>query len=75
VAEPEPNLNGYTNSLYTEIGSEWQHHPADADADKSEPKLNRHSARGRGVEQMKLQRDVVFVPKDEAAGTGGPGGY
>jgi hypothetical protein len=75
VAEPEPALNGYSNYLYTEIGSEWQHHPADADADKSEPKLNRHSPEGAGVEQMKLQRDVVFVPKNEAEGAAGPGGY
>jgi hypothetical protein len=75
VAEPSHALNGYTNTLLTDIDPNWQHHPADADADKSQPKLNRHSVEGAGVEQMKLQRDVVFVPKDEAQGSGGPGGY
>lgn len=75
VHESDYALNGYTNTRTTDIDPNWQHHPADADADKSEPKINRHSVEGAGVEQMKLQRDVVFVPKDEAQGAGGPGGY
>ena len=75
VAEPAYELNGYTNARVTDIAPDWENHPADADQDKSEPKLNRHSEEGAGVERMKLQRDVVFVPKDEAQGTGGPGGY
>jgi hypothetical protein len=75
IAQPDHSLNGYTNVLLTDIDPNWQHHPADADQDKSEPLLNRHSPEGAGVEQMKLQRDVVFVPKDESQGSGGPGGY
>lgn len=75
VAEPDYALSGYTNTRYTDIDPAWQHHPADADADKSEPKLNRHSPEGAGVEQMKLQRDVVFVPKSADEGPAGPGGY
>jgi hypothetical protein len=75
VAEPDYALNGYTNSRYTDIAPDWQHNPADADADKSQPKLNRHSEEGAGVEQMKLQRDVVFVPKDTSDAPAGPGGY
>ena len=75
VAQPFPEIQGYTNASYKDIDENWENHPADADADKSEPKINRHSPEGAGVEQMKLQRDVVFVPKDEAEGAGGPGGY
>lgn len=75
VAEPDYALNGYTNSRYTDIAPDWQHSPADAEVDKSEPKLNRHSEEGAGVERMKLQRDVVFAPKDETPGPTGPGGY
>jgi hypothetical protein len=75
VAEPDYALNGYSSARYTDIDPNWQHHPADADADKGEPKLNRHSPEGAGVEQMKLQRDVLFVPKDEAETPVGPGGY
>lgn len=75
VAEPDYALNGYTNSRYTDVDANWQHSPADAEVDKSEPKLNRHSEEGAGVERMKLQRDVIFVPKDEGTSPGGPGGY
>lgn len=64
VAEPDYDLDGENNRRYSDIQPGWENHPADADADKSDPLINRHSPEGAKLEQMRYQRDVVYVPQD-----------
>lgn len=64
--EPSPEIDGESDRLYTDVDPAWQHSPAEqvgeAGDDGLEPVINQHSEEGARLDELKLQRPVVYVP-------------
>lgn len=64
--EPSPHLDGESDREYPADGRRWQHSPAEQAGEMGDdglvPVVNSHSEEGARLDELKLQRPVVYVP-------------
>jgi hypothetical protein len=66
LVEPSPEINGETGAEYPEG---WSHGPAEQvgpvdENGELEPIINQHSPEGARLDEIKLQRPVIYVPNE-----------